>query len=82
MSHGAPPPAGTTYYNLNAPSFAPPAGGYHPHMGGGAPQHGYYQPPAMQGHYQPPVVQHGGRNQDSWNAANNNRAKLDWFDQE
>jgi superfamily II DNA/RNA helicase len=87
------PQAGTTYYNMNAPSFVPPAGGaYHPHMGG-APQQNYYQPPSMHqggGHYQPPSMQqhngsHHHRDQDSWNnnqTANNNRANLDWFDQE
>lgn len=90
-------PANGGYYNLNAPSFAPPAGTYHPHMGpqGSAP-HGYYQPPSMhQGasqHYQPPHMQHqnGGhhhRDQDSWVAngnsnSNNNRSNLDWFDQD
>jgi len=94
MNHGTvpPPPAGTTYYNLNAPSFAPPAGGYHGHINGaqaGAPHQPYYQPPSMhQGGHYPPAMAHanGGRNQDSWVAnnqsANNNRAKLDWFDQE
>lgn len=86
-----PPQAGTTYYNLNAPSFAPPAGGYHPHMANG-PQQGYYQPPSMHqggGHYQPPFQQHNGshhhRDQDSWNNnqnGNNIRATTDWFDQE
>jgi hypothetical protein len=87
---GQVPQAGTTYYNINAPSYGPP-GGYHPHMGG-APQHGYYQPPSMHqggGHYQPPIQQHNGthhhRDQDSWNNnqnGNNNRATTDWFDQE
>lgn len=87
---GQVPGGGNTYYNMNAPSFVPPAGGgYHPHMNGGG--HGYYQPPAMHGgaHYQPPAMQHNGghhhRDQDSWNnnqAGNNNRANLDWFDQE
>jgi len=119
---------GGTYYNLNAPSFAPSsqnANSYHGnqhnmmpghisvpyynhHMGSNSQQHHHYQPPQIQQQQQqqpPPQQQHSSQifqngphqpqqhhhfskndHQDSWSNANgvamNNRANLDWFDQE
>jgi len=134
-SNGAPVPSqqshmtpnGTTYYNLNAPSFAPPAqpqNAYHPNQhsvivgppaGGHMPyynhhmaapsnsqqQHHHYQPPQMQQHVSQQMHANGPHHmnqfnknsvdqQDSWSTnANggvainqNNRANLDWFDQD
>ena len=76
----APPPSGTTYYNLNAPSFAPPiqqsggpASAYHPHMVSGG--HPYYASHPMQmsaasgaPHYQPPSMQQANMHQNGANS--------------
>lgn len=118
-----PTPNGTTYYNLNAPSFAPPPNqapnAYHqnvmvpqnaaPHMNvpyynhqmasNNTQQHHHYQPPQMQQHLSQQMHQQNGAHhhfnknndqQDSWANNNNggvaintnNRANLDWFDQD
>jgi len=70
------------YYNINAAPFAP------------QPQHSYQVPqqqPYHQNHHQyyqqqqPQIASHSSSSgHDSWgnNPANNNRANLDWFDQE
>jgi len=111
-THITPASSGTTYYNLNAPSFAPPgqqqqAGSYHSHnvivaTNGNHPN--YYQNHQSQSgsnnntqHFQNTPLQSNIQSnshhhqyikdsQESWvssnNNMNNNRANLDWFDQE
>lgn len=110
-THLTPASTGTTYYNLNAPSFAPPGqqqtGSFHSHnvivaTNGNHPT--YYQNhqlqtgannttqnfqnTPLQSNIQPSSHHHqyNKETQESWissnNNINNNRANLDWFDQE
>lgn len=85
-----------TYYNINAQPFAPQPpqyqnqfahqqhfGGHHQSNQGPHATNQFYQAPIPQQPQQQPSMQPSAHS-ESWNnnAANNNRANLDWFDQE